>query len=242
MKDTILMADDIGSANYDMNSCDEARILQFLEEVRVNNNREWFHENKDRFDEVHTAFEQIVERLIAALTAFDPEISVVTVKSTLYRFYRDTRFSLDKSPYKRHFGSYINPRGKKSPHGGYYLHLEPGHCLIGGGAYCLDSPILKAVRKSIVDDIDRFRAIVENPQFHTLFPVIGDDHLKTIPAGFPRDFAYPQYLRPKNFAVMHLLPDEFFFQDNWIDKAAMYFKTMKPFLDFVNETIDDCID
>ena len=232
---------DSNSATLYESHCDEARILQFLADIKVNNNRDWFHENRNRFDEVHAAFEQIVERLIAALTTFDPEISTVTVKSTLYRFYRDTRFSLDKSPYKRHFGSYINPRGKKSPHGGYYLHLEPGNCLIGGGAYCLESPILKAVRKSIVDDIDQFRAIVEAPRFHELFPVIGDEHLKTMPAGFPRDFAYPQYLRPKNFAVMHRLPDDFFFQEDWITKAAQDFKVMKPFLDFVNETIDDYI-
>lgn len=223
-------------------SCDEARILHYLSDVKVNNNREWFHEHRDRFDDVHTAFEGIVGRLIAALASFDPEVSMVSVKSTLYRFYRDTRFSSDKSPYKRHFGSYINPKGKKSPHGGYYLHLEPGNCLIGGGAYCLESPILKSVRKSIVDNIDEFRAIVEAPQFHELFPVIGDDHLKTMPAGFPRDFAYPQYLRPKNFAVMHQLPDEFFLKDNWIAEAAHYFQIMKPFLDFVNEPIDNFLD
>lgn len=224
------------------NQCDEARILQFLADVKVNNTRDWFHENRERFDDIHGAFEQIVGRLIAALATFDPAISTVTVKSTLYRFYRDTRFSPDKSPYKRHLGSYINPRGKKSPHGGYYLHLEPGHCLIGGGAYCLESPILKAVRTSIVDNLDTFRSIVEAPEFHDLFPVIGNEHLKTMPVGFPRDFAYPQYLRPKNFAVMHPLPDEFFFQKDWITKVAAYFKIMKPFLDFINDTIDDYID
>ena len=240
MENTTFKADCESAIQY-TGQCDEARILQFLADVRINNNREWFHENKDRYDNVHAAFERIVERLILALAAFDPAVSMVTVKSTLYRFYRDTRFSLDKSPYKRHLGSYINPKGKKSPHGGYYLHLEPGNCLIGGGAYCLDSPILKAVRRNIVDEIDKFRSIVENPAFHELFPVIGDDHLKTLPAGFPRDFAYPQYLRPKNYAVLHHLSDEFFFQEDWISKAADYFRVMKPFLDFVNGTIDDYI-
>ena len=223
-------------------NCDEARILQFLSDIKINNNRDWFHQNKERYDDVHDAFEKIVQRLINALEVFDPQISLVTVKSTLYRFNRDTRFSMDKSPYKRHFGSYINPRGKKSPHGGYYLHLEPGHCLIGGGAYCLEPPILRAVRKSIVNNIDEFRAIVEHPQFHDLFPVIGDEHLKTMPMGFARDFPYPQYLRPKNFAVLHRLPDDFFFQENWIAEVVRYFQIMRPFLDFVNATIDDYIE
>lgn len=236
----MIKSNEVSVKSYD-NICDEARILQYLADIKVNNNRQWFQDNRDRFDDVHTAFEHIVARLIDALSTFDPEISLVTVKSTLYRYYRDTRFSSDKSPYKRHFGSYINPKGKKSPHGGYYLHLEPGNCLIGGGAYCLESPILKAVRNSIVDEIDDFRAIVEAPKFKSLFPIIGDEHLKTLPVGFARDFPYPQYLRPKNFAVMHSLPDEFFFKEDWITEVTEYFKVMKPFLDFVNHTIDDYI-
>ena len=222
--------------------CDEGRILQFLADVTVNNRREWFHEHHDRYEEAHEAFVRIAEQMIAAIGKFDPAIAEVPVKSTLYRFYRDTRFSLDKSPYKRHMGTYINSKGKKSPHGGYYLHFEPGNCMVGGGAYCLDSPILKAVRQSIVDQLEDFRDIVEAPAFKALFPVIGEDHLKTMPAGFPRDFAYPQYLRPKNYAVLHTLPDDFFFQEDWQERITEYFRTMKPFLDFVNNTIDDYID
>lgn len=221
--------------------CAEAHILQYLADIKVNNNRDWYHEHKDRYDKVRAAFEQITGRLIAALTEIDPSLTDVTVKSTLYRFNRDTRFSLDKSPYKRHFGTYINPRGKKSPHGGYYLHLEPGHCAIGGGAYCLDSPILKAVRTGIMNDIDDFRAIVEAPEFRSLYPVIGMEHLKTMPAGFPRDFAHPEYLRPKNYAVMHPVPDDFFFDKDWLPRAVHAFEVMKPFLDFVNSTIDEYI-
>lgn len=220
-------------------TCNEARILQYLADIKVNNNRDWFYANKDRYDEIRSAFERITENTIASIAAFDPTVANVTVKSTLYRFNRDTRFSMDKSPYKRHMGTYINPKGKKSPHGGYYLHFEPGNCQIGGGAYCLESPVLRAVRQHIMDRIDEFRDIVESPVFHRLFPIIGNEHLKTMPAGFPRDFAYPQYLRPKNYAVMHPLPDEFFFEQDWLKKAADIFKIMKPFLDFINEPIDD---
>ena len=222
-------------------TCDEGRILQFLADVAVNNRRDWFQAHRDRYEEAHRGFMKIAEQTIAAIGTFDPVIAEVPVKSTMYRFYRDTRFSLDKAPYKRHMGTYINPKGKKSPHGGYYLHFEPGNCMIGGGAYCLESTILKAVRQSIVDQLDDFRAIVEAPEFQTLYPVIGEEHLKTLPAGFPRDFAYPEYLRPKNYAVLHRVPDEFFFQEDWLAQATTYFRVMKPFLDFVNDTIDDYI-
>ena len=224
--------------HYDVN-CREGRILQFLADITTHNNREWFTENRERYDKVRAEFEQIAEETIAAIGEFDPTIRGLAVKSTLYRFNRDTRFSLDKSPYKRHLGCYINSHGKKSPHGGYYLHFEAGNCMIGGGAYCLESPVLRAVRTNIMERIDDFRAIVEASEFHELFPVIGESHLKTLPVGFPRDFAYPQYLRPKNYAVLRELPDDFFFHENWMEEAAREFAVMKPFLDFVNETIDD---
>ena len=222
-----------------LQKCEEANILQFLQNIKFNNNREWFYEHKEDYNRVRASFEAIIERLIASISQFDPVYSMVTVKSTLYRFNRDTRFSPDKSPYKRHFGSYINLKGKKSQHGGYYLHLEPGGCMVGGGAYCLEGPVLKAIRRSIVDNIDVYRSIVEAPEFKTLYPVIGLEHLKTLPIGFPKDFAYPQYLRPKNFAVLHQLPDDFFFNDDWMSEVTRYFKILKPFLDFVNNTIDD---
>lgn len=214
-------------------------IFDFLKDIAAHNDREWFHAHRDRFDAVYAHFTDVAADMIARIGQFDPAVAGLPVKGTLYRFYRDTRFSLDKSPYKRHFGCYINPRGKKSPHGGYYLHLEPGHSLVACGAYCLPSPILRAVRLSIVERTDEFRAIVEAPQFAAHFPTIGMEHLKTLPAGFPRTYPYPQYLRPKDYSVWHDLPDAFFLQSGWEERAAALFREMKPFLDFVNDTIDD---
>lgn len=214
-------------------------ILSFLADIARHNNREWFQAHRDRYEAARQAFAAIAEEMIARIGRFEPEVAGMPVESTLYRFYRDTRFSPDKSPYKRHFGTYINPRGKKSPHGGYYLHLEPGNCLLAGGAYCLEMPLLRAVRQSIVDRTGEFRAIVEDPVFRRLFPVIGESRLKTVPAGFPRDFAHPEYIRPKDYSVCHRVPDDFFRAPDWPCRAADVFRRMKPFLDFVNDTIDD---
>lgn len=214
-------------------------ILSFLADIAQNNNREWFAAHRDRYEAARHAFERMAETTIERIGRFEPGVAGMPVKQALYRFYRDTRFSPDKSPYKRHLGTYINPRGKKSPHGGYYLHLEPGNCLLAGGAYCLEMPILRAVRQSIVDRTEEFRAIVEDTEFRSLFPVIGESRLKTVPAGFPRDFAYPEYIRPKDYSVCHCVPDDFFRSPDWADRAAGIFRRMKPFLDFVNDTIDD---
>lgn len=217
------------------------KIFAFLTDIARNNRRDWFQANRQRYDEAHAAFVAIAEQMIERIGRFDVAVAGLPVKSTLYRFYRDTRFSPDKSPYKRHFGTYINPRGKKSPHGGYYLHLEPGHCCVAGGAYCLDAATLKAVRTEIVDRIDAFRSIVEHPEFRKLYPVIGMEHLKTMPTGFPRDFSHPEYLRPKDFSVSCSLPDAFFFAPDWQERVADMFFTMKPYLDFINGPIDDIL-
>lgn len=225
----------------DIRNVNVANILGFLKDVAANNHRPWFEANRARYEKVRADFTCVSETMIRHIGRFDADIVGLPVESTLYRFYRDTRFSPDKVPYKRHLGTYINSRGKKSPHGGYYLHLQPGACLVACGAYCLESPLLRAVRQSVVDRIDEFRAIVEAPEFRRLFPVIGSERLKTFPTGFARDFAYPEYIRPKDYSIAHPLPDSFFQQAGWDKRVAELFERMKPFLDFVNDTIDDYI-
>ena len=98
---------------------DTKTILSFLSEVSANNNREWFNANREKYEEAKAEFERGVAELIAALAQIDPSVSHLTVKECIYRFHRDTRFSPDKSPYKRHFGAYIAAKGKKALHGGY---------------------------------------------------------------------------------------------------------------------------
>lgn len=111
------------------------RILTFLRQVMANNNREWFQEHKKEYDAVRADFEQGIQQALERIATFDASIAHLKVKDCTYRFYRDTRFSADKSPYKNHLGAYISARGKKSLHGGYYIHLEPGHCMVACGNY-----------------------------------------------------------------------------------------------------------
>lgn len=216
-----------------------ALCLQFLREIAAHNNREWFQAHRDRYETARAAFESMVEELIARITVFDPSVQYLTVSDCTYRFYRDIRFSPDKSPYKRHFGAYINAKGKKSFHGGYYLHLEPEHCMLAGGAYELPSDILRAVRQSICEQPETFHAIVGSEPFCTLFPEIGETRLKTLPKGFPKDFPYPEYIRCKDYSSYHVVPESFFAAPDWLEQTAGVFAVMKPFLDFVNATIDD---
>ncbi len=214
-------------------------ILAFLRQVAANNNREWFAAHRAEYEEAHAAFEEMTQTLITHLAGVDAEVAHLRPKDCIYRIYRDTRFSEDKSPYKRHFGAFINSRGKSSYRGGYYLHVEPGASLLAGGSVCLPTDVLRAIRHSVVDEIDEFRRIVEADEFRRLFPVIGDERLKTVPKGFPRDFAYPEYIRPKDYFVSCPLEDDFFRRPDWAEAATERFRVMKPFMDFVNYTIDD---
>lgn len=213
--------------------------LDFLKEIAINNNREWFNDNKDKYISARNAFESMVQELIQRIALFDDSVKYLTVKDCTYRFYRDIRFSPDKSPYKRHFGAYINPKGKKAFHGGYYMHLEPDNCMIAGGAYCLPGNILNAVRESICMQPETYHNIVSGKDFSRLFPTIGEEHLKNIPKGFPKDFKYPEYLKCKDYSCFKAVGNDFFNQAEWLEKTSDAFRIMKPFLDFVNEAIDE---
>lgn len=233
---------------------DTTKILQFLTDVAANNNRPWFSEHKADYLAAKAEFDQGVEQAIQTIAKFDPTVSHLTVADCTYRFYRDTRFSPDKSPYKRHFGAYISAHGRKSLHAGYYLHIQPGQCLLSGGAYWLPGNILTAMRNEIMGNIDEWLKCVENGQFVKYFGYANDtawndddmpakgfgmNALKKGPKDFPKDYEYLQYLKMKDYVVWHKVPDDFFAQPDWTDKMARVLKIAKPMMDFTNSVIDD---
>lgn len=219
-------------------SCQE--ILQFLRDLSANNERSWFLANKDRYLRARADMERLAERVIGEISAFDPSVARLTGKDCLYRIYRDVRFSPDKRPYKEHMGCYVNPMGRCSLHVGYYLHIQPfDRSFVAGGTWQAPTNILNMIRQKIVNRTDEFRAIVEEPRFKRLFPSITDMPLKVMPRGLPKDFPYPQYVKCRSFCVGHPLPDSFFDDSRWSARVGEMFRLMKPFLDFLNEVIDD---
>lgn len=214
-------------------------IFRFLKDLAANNNREWFNEHRDEYETARTEFESFLSVVIARISLFDESIRGIQPKDCTYRIYRDTRFSSDKTPYKNHFGGYINAKGKKSNHCGYYVHIQPDSCMLAGGSLCLPPNVLRALRQSIYDNIDEYRSIVEDPSFKRFFPIIGEDWLKTAPKGFPKDFKYIDYLKPREFVCSYNVPDAFFLAPNMLDKTEETFRQFKRFADFINYTIDD---
>lgn len=238
---------------------DAKRILDFLRQVMANNNRPWFMEHKAEYDAVRADFEHGVQQALERIVGFDDEIAYVKVKDCTYRFYRDTRFSPDKSPYKNHFGAYVNAKSKKALRGGYYLHMEPGHCLLAVGNYWLPTNILTSCRNEMMANTDEWLKCVESKAFRKYFGTpkgaaaqsmkysdswdqpqgFGLEKLKTCPAGFPKDWEHVEYLRLKDYCCWHAVGDDFFEGDAWLDEMERMFRAAKPMMDFMNSVIDD---
>ncbi|MDE7510052.1 MAG: DUF2461 domain-containing protein [Muribaculaceae bacterium] len=217
-----------------------SKIIPFLRSLRRHNDREWFNANKERYLKVKEEADSLAERLIALVAEVEPAASRMSARDVTYRIYRDTRFSTDKTPYKTHIGIFINPpHGKKSLRYGYYFHLEPDNSFICGGNMPAPAPLTKALRQSIYDNIEEYLDIVEDPEFKSLFPVIGTERLKLPPKGFPKDWEHIEYLKPKDFGTFMSVDDDFLTSPDAIDRLRPIVAQIKRLNDFINYTIDE---
>lgn len=216
------------------------QILSFLKELRSHNDREWFNAHKDEYLEVKARVEEIASEMIVRIAEFDPEASYLTPADCTYRIYRDTRFSHDKTPYKTHIGIFVNPpQGKKSWRLGYYLHLEPGNCLAGVGTIGLPSKMITAIRREIFDNVEEFIDIVDNPDFKNLYPTVGENPVKTVPKGFPKDWEHLDLIRPRDYFVSCGYTDAQVKGKDFISRMVENLRVAKPYKDFINFVIDE---
>lgn len=230
------------------------KVFNFLSKIAVHNDREWFAEHKEEYLESKEIFEKYVTKAIAALATLEPGVARLTPKECCYRFYRDTRFSTDKSPYKRHFGAYICTKGRKALRGGTYIHLQPGSSMFAFGPWWLPTNILTSCRNEILGNEEEWRKAVENDEFIRIFGHPGaaqfsfdhlPDHgfgiemLKTAPKGFPRHSPLINYLRMKDYCCWVKIADDFLEKPQWEEKLLAYARVAKPMVDFANAVIDD---
>lgn len=213
-------------------------VLNFLNDLSRNNNREWFEANKKRYLAAKATMDAFALELIAAIRAFDDTIGPLAVKDCTWRIYRDVRFSADKSPYKTHFGVYVARGGKKSGYSGYYFHIgaaQSGHMIASGNYFCLP-PVLKILREDILMGGGDFRKILAEAAPGMVLDT--SESLKRVPQGFPADSPDAEFLKLKNFCLVNVPDDAFITAPNLVQRLAEIFKTTKPFLDFINRAID----
>ena len=215
-------------------------VFDFLRELRANNNREWFQDNKKRYDALRADFINDVGQLINRIATFDPEIAGLDARSCVYRIYRDLRFSPDKTPYKTYLSAYMTGfGGRSSAYGGYYIHLEPDTPQLAGGVWCPTSPMLKQLRRDICDNMDELTAIIDAPAFRHTFGTFTGEQLTRMPQGFPTDTPRGELLRFKSYVVTSVKPESYFTAPDWLDRATDDFRLLQPLNRFLNYTIGE---
>src|SRR5438128_1492585 len=140
--------------------------LTYIKNLTKNNNKPWFDENRNLFEDAKADFETLVKDIISSFGKVDPDIAPLEAKNCVFRQYRDVRFSKDKTPYKHHMGASFDRGGKKSGFAGYYLHIQPGNSsMAGGGIWMPEAAQLKKIRQEIDYSWEEFTTIINKPSF-----------------------------------------------------------------------------
>jgi uncharacterized protein (TIGR02453 family) len=213
-------------------------VLRFLSELKENNNKEWFDQNRERYQESRKKVMFLSELINHEIARFDPEIGILDPKDCVFRIFRDVRFSGDKTPYKTNMGSFIAKGGRKSISAGYYIHIEPGASFVGGGSYCPPADALKAIRTEIFDHPEEFKSLISSKSFRQIYPEMYDDKLKTAPKGFPKDFQEIDLLKYKSFAFTSRIKDSVLVSENYIERIVLALKELDPVNRFLNEALN----
>jgi len=216
-----------------------AATLSFLRRLKRNNRREWFNARKDEYEAtVRAPMIAIVERLAVDMRAFAPEL-LCTPKHSIYRIYRDTRFSENKTPYKTHVAaSFWHRKLAKGVGAGLYFHVSPDGVWVGGGMYHPETPQLHAVREQIAANFRRFRSIVESPSFKRgLDGGLEGERLQRVPRGFPKDHEAAAYLKYRQFLAGREFPARFATGSGFYNGLLGVFRQVAPLIRFLNEPL-----
>ncbi|WP_422361242.1 DUF2461 domain-containing protein [Reichenbachiella sp.] len=212
-----------------------SRPFEFLNKLNSNNNREWFNKNKDQYLEAHQQVIEFAELLLMELSKTDV-IETPTGKKSLYRIYRDVRFSKDKTPYSIYFGGGFR-RASAERRGGYYFHLEPGNTYVGGGFWGPNSQDMMHIRKHLQQEPDMLRDIIQSKDFKQNFGSLKGEQLKRAPKGFEVDDPAIDLLRYKQYWVRHEFDMKKVMKPNFHLSIVEQFQNMRPFFDYMSEIL-----
>lgn len=214
--------------------------LQFLDDLKANNNREWFLENKKRYEIFKKDYHQLIADFLDIMKPLDPSLELLEVKNCTFRINRDIRFSKDKSPYKAHLGIWISSGAKGMNRSGYYVHIEKGASFIAGGFYSPEAEDLKKVRKEIAYFYDDLEEILNNPTFrkeYSSLDVNETNSLKTAPKDYEKDHPAIQYLKLKSYTATQKYDISEVTKKDFVEKMSKKLIALKPLNDFINRAL-----
>ena len=214
-------------------------IMDYLTALNRNNDREWYHANKDDYKKANAAFEEFLQALMLEIGKFDSSILQNNPKDLTFKLVRDTRFSHDKSPYNPAFRAHISSKGKLPVPVGYYLMIKPeNQSFLGGGLFAdMFKDATAMIRDHISGNGEEWERIVHEPAFEKYFTVKGTA-LKNVPAGYEKEHPQAEYLKFKSWYLEYPIKDEELGDaETLLVKAAEIFRVMKPFNDYLNKAL-----
>lgn len=215
--------------------------LTFIEKLKENNNKPWFEENRNLFNNAKDDFEKLVKDIIVSFGNIDADIAPLQAKDCIFRQYRDIRFSQDKTPYKGHMGASFDRGGKKSGFAGYYLHIEPGNkSMAGGGIWMPEGEQIKKIRQEIDYNWDEFYEIINQKDFKKIYGDLGQGEYKLSrePKGYEKDNPAIEYLKLKSLVATQTLTDKDLVSNNLLQKIVSAFTALMPLIKFINRSLE----
>lgn len=212
------------------------KTLQFLEDIKENNNREWFHENKSYYEEYKKEYAKLIQAFLDEMTPKDEALKHLEPKDCSFRIARDIRFSKDKTPYKTHMGIWLSGGTKNTNMPGYYIHIEKGKSFIGGGVWWPDNADLKKIRKEIAYFYEDLEEILNDKKFKKEFGSFERDDtnsLKTSPKDYEKDHPAIEFLKLKSFTAGQKIDDSLLTDKDFVKKISEKLIALKPLNNFL---------
>lgn len=219
-----------------------AETLRFLEDLKANNNRDWFLENKKRYELFKKDYHQLVTAFLDEMKPLDGALENLEVKNCTFRINRDIRFSKDKTPYKTHLSIWMSSGAKGLNRSGYYIHIDKNECFLGGGLYCPEAPDLKKIRKEIAFFYDDLEVILNEKEFIKEFNGFNKSEgnsLKNAPKDFEKTHPAIEYLKLKSFEAIHKFDISEVTKKDFVGEMSKKLILLKPLNEFINRALID---
>lgn len=216
------------------------QTINFLTNLKQNNNRDWFLTNKAQYENAKQEMVQFVAAVLSQLSKKNKAYADLDPQKCLFRMNRDVRFSPNKAPYKTNFGANLNLFGKKSINAGLYIHIEPGSAFIGGGIYMPPSDILFKIRQEIDYNFNEFKKILNHKDFKQHYGQLDkSETLKNPPKGFDKENPAIEFLKLKHIVAFSKVTDKEILNPDFNTQVTQKLVALLPLIDFINKGLDD---
>lgn len=214
--------------------------LFFLEDLKANNNRDWFLANKKRYESYKKEYHQLIADLLEVMKPQDASLEMLEIKNCTFRINRDIRFSKDKSPYKTHMGIWLRSGSLNSEAPGYYVHIEKDASFVGGGLYCPMPDQIQKIRKEINFFYEDLEAILKDKSFQSVYGELNRTETSTLknpPKGYDKENPAIEYLKLKSYTATQKIDTRALSKNDFVTQISQKLIALKPLNDFINRAL-----